>query len=78
MPDSTLQQYYFDALMDRVRSERYPSHLILDHIESSFWTGDQISEYLVALLEKLEQERYPSHQMLRRIERMMLLTSTVA
>jgi hypothetical protein len=77
MAENPLQHYYFDLLLDRVRSERYPSHQMLDHIESSFWTGDQISEYVAALLEKLEGERYPSHQMLRRIERMMLLTSTV-
>ena len=29
-----LQQYYFDLLLDRVRGDRYPSHQLLDRIES--------------------------------------------
>ncbi len=78
MPTNTLQQHYFDLLLERVNAEQYPSHQMLDRIEASFWSGDQITAYVATLLEKLGDERYPSHQILNRIERMLLLTSTVA
>jgi aspartyl-tRNA synthetase len=73
-----LQQEYFDLLVEHVRADRYPSHQLLDRIEASFWTGEQVRDYIVLLLEKLQQDHYPSHQLLDRIERMLTLTATVA
>ncbi len=75
---SPLQQIYFDQLISRVRADKFPSHQLLDRIEASFWTSDQIAEYVAALLQKLDESRYPSHQILDRIERMLLITSAAA
>ena len=73
-----LQQVYFDELIARVQSDRYPSHQILDRLEASIWTPEQVADYVSALLQKLQESYYPSHQILERIERMMRLTATVA
>ena len=73
-----LQQQYYDQLIQRVRADRYPSHALLDRIESSFWTADQITEYTQVLLEKMAQSHYPSGQILDRVERMLMLVASVA
>ena len=73
-----LQQHYYDLLIERVRADRYPSHQLLDRIESSFWTADQIAEYTQVLLEKVAESHYPSHQILDRVERMLMMVASVA
>lgn len=73
-----LQNLYFDLLIERVRADRYPSHQLLDRIESSFWTAEQITEYTAVLLEKVADSHYPSHQILDRVERMMMLVASAA
>jgi len=73
-----LQEIYFDELVSRVRADRFPSHQILDRIEASIWTSEQVAAYVSVLLVKLQESHYPSHQILDRIERMMRLTATVA
>jgi hypothetical protein len=73
-----LQQRYYDILMDRVREDRFPSHQLLDRIEASIWTGEQMTDYVALLLEKVDESHYPSHQLLSRIERMMTLGAVVA
>jgi hypothetical protein len=68
-----LQQRYYDILIDRVREDRYPSHQLLDRIEASIWTAEQMVDYVDMLLEKVDEDHYPSHQLLGRIEQMMML-----
>lgn len=74
----TLQEHYFETLMARVRSDRYPSHQLLNRIESCLWTADQLEGYVAMLLEKIDQDHYPSHQLLARVERMLTLVAAVA
>lgn len=73
-----LQERYLELLLERVRDERYPSHQLLDRIESSIWTSEQLIEYVEMLIEKANEARYPSHQLLARTERMLRLAATVA
>ncbi len=73
-----LQQQYYDMLVERIRAERHPSHQMLDRIEATFWTSEQVTGYVALLLEKMEDTQYPSHQLLDRIERMLTIASTVA
>jgi hypothetical protein len=68
-----LQQRYYDLLMERVRNDRFPSHQLLDRLEASFSTPQQISEYVDMLLDKTDETWYPSHQILDRIERLLSL-----
>lgn len=73
-----LQQRYYDVLMDRVREDRFPSHQLLNRIETTIWSPEQMADYVQMLIEKVDESHYPSHQLLDRIERMMLLGATVA
>ena len=68
-----LQERYYDMLMERVRTDRFPSHQLLDRIEASFSTPQQVIEYVEMLLDKTDESWYPSHQILDRIERVMTL-----
>jgi hypothetical protein len=70
-----LQQRYYDILMERVRNDRFPSHQLLDRIEASLWTSEQVAGYVDVLLEKVDESWYPSHQLLDRIQRMMALAA---
>jgi len=73
-----LQQRYYDLLVDRIRADRYPSHQLLDRIESTFWTPQQVTDYVEVLIEKVNECHDPSHQLLDRIERMLTLTARTA
>jgi hypothetical protein len=73
-----VQQHYYDILMERVRTDRYPSHQLLDRIEASLWTAEQVVEYVDMLIDKCDETWYPSHQLLARIERMLQLAATTA
>ena len=73
-----LQQRYIDILMERCRTDQYPSHQLLDRIESSIFTSQQVADYVEMLIEKCDESWYPSHQLLGRIERMLQLVATQA
>jgi len=64
---ATAQERYFEMLMERVREDRYPSHQLLDRIEASFWSSEQVTEYIDFLIEKTDASWYPSKQLLDRI-----------
>jgi hypothetical protein len=74
----TPQERYLELLMKRVRTDRYPSHQLLDRIEASFWTADQVYEYVDMLLDKTDETWYPSHQLLGRIQRLLAVTATAS
>jgi aspartyl-tRNA synthetase len=74
MPEQTpLQQRYFELLSERVRNDRFPSHQLLDRMEASFSTPEQVTEYVEMLLDKTDESWYPSSQILDRIERVLTL-----
>jgi hypothetical protein len=73
-----LQERYYELLMERVRNDRYPSHQLLDRIEASIWTAQQVIEYVDMLIDKCDESWYPSHQLMSRVERMLRLTATTA
>ncbi len=68
---ATAQERYFEMLMERVRDDRYPSSQLLDRIEASFWSTEQVTEYIDFLIEKADESWYPSKQLLDRIQRLM-------
>jgi len=73
-----LQERYFEMLSSRIRDDQYPSHQLLDRLEASMWTPEQIIAYVELLLEKADQSWYPSHQLLDRIERMLQMVAATA
>jgi hypothetical protein len=72
----TGQERYHEMLMERVRNDRYPSHQLLDRIEATFWTPEQMVAYVEMLLDKADASWYPSHQLLDRIQRMLAMAAT--
>ena len=65
------QERYYEMLMERVRTDRYPSHQLLDRLEAMFWTPEQIHAYAEMLIDKADESWYPSHQLLERIRRVL-------
>jgi hypothetical protein len=75
---ATAQQRLYDVLMERVSTDRYPSHQLLDRIEQSLYTADQIVGYVEMLIEKIDQSWYPSGQLLDRVQRMLAVAAAAA
>jgi hypothetical protein len=69
MEAATAQDWYLDLLMDKVRSDRYPSGEMMDRIERTLRDRERAQEYIEILMEKVGDDQYPSGQMLNRIER---------
>jgi hypothetical protein len=65
-------------LMERIRQDRYPSHQLLDRIEASIWTSQQMVQYVDLLLEKVDESWYPSKQILDRIQRQLAVAVAAA
>jgi hypothetical protein len=75
---ATSQERLFEMLMERVSTDRYPSHQLLNRIEEMLWNSEQIVAYVDMLLEKIDEAWYPSHQLLDRAQRMMARAAAVA
>ncbi len=72
------QERYYEMLMERVRSDRFPSHQLLDRIEASFWSPEQLHEYVEMLLDKANEAWYPSHELLARIQRLLAFAAVTS
>ncbi|HEY2441341.1 MAG TPA: hypothetical protein VGI07_13995 [Solirubrobacteraceae bacterium] len=72
------QQRYYDFLMERVRTDRYPSLHLLDRIEAAIWTPEQVTAYVDMLLDKLDETWYPSGQLMNRVQRMLAMAAAAA
>jgi hypothetical protein len=74
----TSQERLFEILMERCRTDRYPSSQLLDRIEMTLWTAEQVVEYVDMLIEKVDESWYPSGQLLDRVQRMLASAAVVA
>lgn len=74
----TSQGRLYEMLMERVSTDRYPSHDLLNRIEEILWTPEQIVGYVEMLLSKIDEAWYPSHQLLDRAQRMMAIAAVAA
>jgi hypothetical protein len=74
----TSQERLFEILMERCRTDRYPSSHLLDRIEMTLWTAEQVVEYVDMLIEKIDESWFPSGQMLDRVQRMLASAAVVA
>jgi hypothetical protein len=71
---ATQQERLYEMLMERVRDDKYPSNQLLNRIEETMWTSEQLVEYIDLLLDKIDAAWYPSLQLLDRVQRLMALT----
>lgn len=72
------QERYHEMLMERVRNDRYPSHQLLDRIEASLWTPEQLQAYVDMLIDKADEAWYPSHELLGRIQRILAMVAVAS
>ena len=73
-----LQDRYFEILHERIRDDKHPSSQLLDRIETTLFTPEQIIAYVDLLLDKIDETWYPSSQLLNRVERMLSMVATTA
>jgi hypothetical protein len=71
--DETIRERFVDLLLERVKSDPYPSRMHMDMLEASLNQPDQLVEYLEALMQKVENTRFPSHAMMERIQRIVMM-----
>lgn len=72
MPINRIHARYMALLLDRAARERYPSHHLLQRIESDITDRETAERYVDMLLSEAEQHRYPSFHMLDRAQRIVL------
>lgn len=75
---ASTQERYLEVLMERVRTDQYPSHQLLDRIEAALWTPEQVTAYADLLVEKIDASWYPSGQLLDRLQRLLALSAAAA
>jgi hypothetical protein len=68
MTGAELQQRLLDNLLEQVKQERFPSATMMNRIEASLRTREQIEDYAEVLLEKIQATRFPSISMLNRFD----------
>ena len=74
----SMQQRYYDILIERVRTDRYPSGQLLNRLEATIFSPQQLVECVDMLLEKVDESWYPSGELLDRIDRMLRLAAVAA
>ena len=68
MNGAALQQRLLDMLIERIKEDTYPSVAMMNRVEDSLRTREQVEEYAEVLLEKIEATRFPSISMLNRFD----------
>jgi hypothetical protein len=68
MDGDALQERLADVLIGRVRQDRFPSPTLMNRIEGSLRTREQVEEWAEVLIEKIESTRFPSRTAIDRVE----------
>ena len=68
MTRSEAQAQIVQVLLDKIRSDRYPSATQMGIVEEML-PRDMVSDYLEILMEKASQDTLPSIPMVRRMQR---------
>ena len=68
MDGAALRQRLLDSLLERIQDDTYPSPTMMDYVENSMKTREQVLAYAETLLDKIDATRYPSSSMINRLE----------
>jgi hypothetical protein len=68
MEAQALRQRVLEGMLEQVREDTFPSVAIMNRIEASLQTREQLEEYADILLEKLESTPFPSLAMRNRLD----------
>ena len=66
---NALREQFAEVLLDRIRSDMYPSTTQMDILEAAA-PPRQRAEFAIHLLERIQEEQYPSTSMLLRAQRL--------
>jgi hypothetical protein len=65
-----LQDHFAEVLLDRIRSDTYPSATQMDMLES-IASRRMLLEYLLHLMDRVQADTYPSIPMMHRVRRLI-------
>lgn len=71
MEGSALQQRLLDSLIEQIKEDTFPSVTMMNRVEGSLRTREQIEEYGEILLSKIEATQFPSLSMLNRFDNVL-------
>ena len=67
---NALQDQFAEVLLDRIRSDTYPSGTYMDMLES-FASPRMRLEFALHLMDRVQQDTYPSIPMMQRVQRLI-------
>jgi hypothetical protein len=65
-----LQDQFAEVLLERIRSDRYPSGTQMDMFEAVA-SPRMLLEYVLHLMDKIDEDPYPSIPMMHRVRRVI-------
>jgi hypothetical protein len=71
VPVNAAHERYLGLLLEHAGGERYPSHRVLERIESALTDRRSAERYADLLLSAAERQRYPSLRMIDRAARVV-------
>jgi hypothetical protein len=71
MDATTLRKRVAQTLMKDIQEVQFPSVTMMDRVEATMASPDDLADYVEILLEKVEDTRYPSISMLDRLNRLI-------
>ena len=68
MDASALRQRLLEMQIEQIKDEIFPSVEMMNRVENSLQTREQLEEYAAILLAKVESTRFPTLAMRNRLE----------
>jgi hypothetical protein len=65
-----LAEQYAETLLDRIRSDVYPSGTQMDMLEA-IAPPQQLVEFILHLMDRISADQYPSVPMMQRVQRLI-------
>jgi hypothetical protein len=71
MDAEALRQRVIKSLLAEITDVQFPSVTMMNRVESTLRTPEDLAEYAEALVEKIEASHYPSIPMLNRLDALL-------
>lgn len=68
MDSASLRKRLTEGLLAEINEVQFPSITMMNRVESTLGTPDDLAEYAEVLVKKVEATRYPSISMLNRLD----------
>ena len=65
---ATLRKRVIDSLLADIEDVQFPSVTMMNRVEATLSTPDEVAEYAEVLVKKVEDTHYPSISMLNRLD----------